>query len=246
MEFVFVVLIVVFLLVVIARRKTVFISSGRYGELRVSHILSQLPDEYHVFNDVYLEVHGRSSQIDHVVVSPYGIFVIETKNYSGSVYGSENAEMWTQYLNGKGYEFRNPVKQNQSHVWAIKDTLHVAPSSIVPIVVFLNGAYLHCSTKHAVIYLGQLRNYILGYKETAFTSDGVGRLSQKLSESIISDPDRKQKHIYAVRQNVNERELKVANMICPYCNGKLVVRRGKYGDFIGCINYPHCKFTSPL
>ena len=231
---------------VIARRKTVYIDEGDYGELRVAQILSQLPDEYHVFNDVYLETHGRSSQIDHVVISQYGVFVIETKNYSGAVYGSENAEQWTQYLKGDGYEFRNPIKQNQSHVWAIKDTLHIAPSSIIPIVVFLNGVDLCCNTTSAVLYTGQLRNYILSHKTISFTIDGVSRLSRKLSESIVEDPDRKKKHIHSIRQSVAERELKIANMVCPRCGGKLVERQGRNRVFLGCSNYPHCKFTAQL
>ena len=246
MEVFLIVLLVVFLLVVIARRKNIFITQGDYGELRVSHILSQLPDEYHVFNDVYLEIKGRSSQIDHVVISQYGVFVIETKNYSGSVYGSEKAEKWTQYLNGERYDFRNPIKQNQSHVWAIKDTLHISPSSIYPIVVFLNGADLHCNTNSTVLYTGQLLSYILSHKTIAFTADGVERLSQRLSENIVSDTERKQKHIHSVRQNITERELQVANMICPRCKGRLVERHGEYGRFLGCSNYPRCKFTTHM
>lgn len=246
MEFVFISILVVFLLVFTTRRKTNNISSGKRGELRVSFILSQLPKEYHVFNDVYLDVHGHSSQIDHVVVSQYGVFVIETKNYSGAVYGSENAEYWTQYLNGNSYEFRNPIKQNQSHVLAVKDTLHIALPSITPIVVFLNGTDLHCSTNNAVIYTGQLLDFILKYRKIEFTSDGVERLSQKLSLSMITDSDREQKHIYSVKRSIKERESKIANRVCPYCNGKLVIRQGKYGRFLGCSNYPCCKFTSQI
>ncbi|MBO4306692.1 MAG: NERD domain-containing protein [Bacteroidales bacterium] len=246
MEFVFIAMLIVFIFVVVAKRKTIFVSQGNYGELRVSHILSQLPEEYLVFNDVYLEIKGRSSQIDHVVISKYGVFVIETKNYSGAVYGGENAEKWAQYLNGERYDFRNPIKQNLSHVWAIKDTLHIAPSSIIPIVVFLNGADLHCNTNSAVLYTGQLLSCILNHKTVAFTADGVERLSQKLSENIVTDPGRKQKHIRSVRQNITERELQVANMICPRCKGELVERQGKYGRFLGCSNYPRCKFTTPL
>lgn len=246
MEFVFIALLIVFFLVVVARRKTFFVGQGNYGELRVSHILSQLPEEYLVFNDVYLEVKCRSSQIDHVVISKYGVFVIETKNYSGAVYGGENAEKWTQYLNGERYDFRNPIKQNMSHVCAIKDTLHIAPSSIFPIAVFLNGADLRCNTNSATLYTDQLLSYILSHKTVAFTTDGVERLSQRLSEKIVTDPERKQKHIRSIRQNITERELQVANMICPRCKGKLVERQGKYGRFLGCSNYPRCKFTTPL
>ena len=55
---------------------------GFIGEYMVSTKLSFLSGEYHVFDDVYLENNGFSTQIDHVIISPYGIFVIETKNYT--------------------------------------------------------------------------------------------------------------------------------------------------------------------
>ena len=237
------------LLVFVARRistgswRGVFVSRGDYGEMRVSHILSHLPEEYRIFNDVYLVSNGHSSQIDHVVISKYGIFVIETKNYSGAVYGSENAEHWTQYLQGEGYEFLNPIWQNHSHELAIQNTLHVSRSSIIPIVVFLGSVDLHCKTTSAVLYTGQLLDYILSHRTIAFTSDGVERLAKRLSEVIIVDPNRRRNHIINVRQNKAKRDTEIANHRCPQCGGILVERQGKYGRFLGCSNYPRCKFT---
>ena len=248
-------LIVIFF-AVIAKNKTVYTNKdnhgkllwrkGDYGELRVSHVLSQLPDGYHVFNDVYLESGGYSSQIDHVVISQFGIFVIETKNYSGAIYGNEDSKQWTQYLGGKEYKFLNPIKQNQSHLLAVKNTLRIAPSSIIPIVVFLGGTDLHCDTTSAVLHTKRLRDYILSHKTIAFTTDGVEHLSNRLSESMVVGPGREQNHIRSVKRNIINREMKIANRVCPRCNGNLVERRGKYGRFLGCSNYPYCKFTHQL
>jgi hypothetical protein len=223
-----------------------YVSKGEYGEYAVASVLEKLPKEYRVFNDVYLENKGFSSQIDHVVISQYGVFVIETKNYSGNVYGSEKAEHWTQYLNGEGYEFRNPILQNRSHELAIKNTLHIAPSCIIPIVVFLGGTDLHCNTTSAVLYTVQLCEYILNHQTIAFTPDGVERLARKLSESMVIDPNRRINHVRNIRQNIARQESQVANLICPRCGGKLVERKGKSGRFLGCSNYPHCKFTTQL
>lgn len=223
-----------------------YVSKGEYGEYAVTSVLEKLPEVYRVFNDVYLENKGHSSQIDHVVISQYGVFVIETKNYSGDVYGSEKAERWTQYLNGEGYEFRNPILQNRSHELAIKNTLHIAPSSIIPVVVFLGGADLHCNTTSAVLYAVQLREYILNHQTIAFTPDGVERLAKKLNESIVTDPNRRINHVRNIRQNIDRQEFQIANQICPRCGGKLVERQGKNGLFLGCSNYPHCKFTAQL
>lgn len=221
-----------------------YVSKGEYGEYAVTSVLEKLSEEYHVFNDVYLENKGYSSQIDHVVISQYGVFVIETKNYSGDVYGSEKAKHWTQYLNGEGFEFQNPILQNRSHVLAIKNTLHVSPTSIIPIVVFLGGANLHCNTTSAVLYTVQLREYILRHRTIAFTTEGVERLMQRLSEAIIIDPNRRINHVQNIRQNIAKRNTQVANHICPRCGGKLVERQGSNGRFLGCSNYPHCKFTA--
>ena len=239
----------ILLLVLAARSKSSrgqsyrFDSKGDYGEMCVSKILSQLSDEYLVFNDVYLNSNGYSIQIDHVVVSQYGVFVIETKNYSGDVYGSECARQWTQYLQGVGYKFRNPVLQNRSHELAIQEKLNIAKTSIIPIVVFLNGANLHCNTLSTVLYSNQLYDYILSNKRVMFTREGVERLSQRLSNAIVTVPNRKNDHVENVRQNIAERELQIARRKCPRCGGKLIERQGIHGHFLGCINYPYCRFT---
>ena len=65
---------------------------GQYSEKLVNDKISKLSDEYVIFNDLLFESNGRSTQIDHVVVSPYGVFVIETKGYKGWIFGGENSE----------------------------------------------------------------------------------------------------------------------------------------------------------
>lgn len=63
---------------------------GMRGEMRVSAILTQLPNDYTVLNDQVFRTEKGTTQIDHVVVSKYGIFAIETKNYRGEIYGNDN------------------------------------------------------------------------------------------------------------------------------------------------------------
>ncbi len=110
---------VLFALVIIWRR-----TKGKRGEKQVSALLSLLPKkDYLVINDLLLQSGGHSTQIDHVVVSVYGIFVIETKYYQGWIYGGENSEFWTQNIYGHKYELRNPLRQNQGHIKAIQRLL---------------------------------------------------------------------------------------------------------------------------
>ena len=89
-------------------------SKGKVGEKRVASILKKLPDDsYKVINDLLLSSNGYSTQIDHIIISIYGIFVIETKFYQGWIYGGENSEYWTQNIYGNKYQLRNPIHQNK-------------------------------------------------------------------------------------------------------------------------------------
>ena len=105
---------------------------GKAGERRVSHKLNWLPKEYIVLNDIMLPSNYGTTQIDHIVVSPYGIFVIETKNYKGWIFGNEDSEEWTQSLIGRKkmlgwsseqHRFRNPIRQNYAHIKAVQNLL---------------------------------------------------------------------------------------------------------------------------
>lgn len=151
--------------------------SGMYGEFTIAAILKSLPDEYHVMNDIilqqgtklrpykpeiygqspfkvirkgnrYFEVVKKSTQLDHLVVSPYGLFVIETKNHKGWVFGDVNGKVWTQTLNGMNgtgaygghshFKFYNPVKQNQTHMNEIAKQIRVPMNCMTGMIVFTN------------------------------------------------------------------------------------------------------------
>ena len=77
--------------------------SGDTGELEISSALKSLPDYYHIIDDVLLQTKKGSTQLDHVIVSPFGIFVIETKNHKGMIFGDCCGQVWTQVLNGRGH-----------------------------------------------------------------------------------------------------------------------------------------------
>ena len=55
---------------------------------------------YYLFNDLTLETPDETTQIDHVIISRFGIFVIETKNFTGWIFGSENQKQWTKTTYG--------------------------------------------------------------------------------------------------------------------------------------------------
>lgn len=87
---------------------------GKIAENRVHNKLVKLSKEYHVIDNALFESNGRSTEIDHIVVSPYGVFVIETKGYQGWISGSEYGEYWTQNIYGNKNQLYNPILQNEA------------------------------------------------------------------------------------------------------------------------------------
>ena len=217
---------------------------GEIGENKIAQILNTLPKEYQIFNDIYLSNNGMTTQIDHIVVSIYGIFVIETKNYKGQIYGNNNSEYWTENFYGKTYKFYNPIKQNHSHIKVLQRLLRIPFDTFTSIIVFSNNATLECNNLENVIYSLELKEFIQEFKKPIFNVLDVKKISDKLLQYNIDNEDIKEVHIKNVQQKIFEKEALLSKKICPKCGGRLVERKGRYGNFLGCSNYPRCKFTS--
>ena len=217
---------------------------GKMGEFNVSVVLATLPkDEYQVINDIIIPSKYGTTQIDHVVVSVYGIFVIETKNYKGLIYGGEDAETWTKNMWGNKYSLRNPLKQNYGHVKSLQAILNIPKEMFIPIVVFSNRAKLRVQTQETVINLWRLRSEIKKHKIPIIPSEQLIDYRSSIELAAIDDKDIAKSHKANVRQNLNQRSQAIANGLCPRCGGHLVKRNGRYGSFYGCSNYPNRKFT---
>ena len=221
---------------------------GDAGETAVSSILQELPREYELFNDVIFQYNNRSTQIDHIVVSKYGLFVIETKNMAGPIYGSENAEFWSEYLpetrfENKEYRFRNPIWQNEGHIKALRAVLQDSNVPIYGIVVFPRGTELKINAKSKVTTYNNLCHFIRLFDEPEIDTDTVLKYSAMIGEANMTGPTARQNHLQSVRENKARRNALVAEGRCPRCGGRLIEREGGYGRFLGCSNYPKCKYT---
>ena len=230
------------------------------GEKKVFNYLLQLSDDYHIINDVVFKTNKGTTQIDHIVVSKYGVFAIETKNYRGEIYGDDNREEWTQiivtevtyqrkwwktYTYVTKNHFYNPVKQSMGHAFRIKEILKdYKHLPIVPIVVFVGDAvFSDVRTKYRVIYAKQLLQVIEEYKTTYLSDDEYHNVIKTLQDNNIRELIDNKTHIGNINSERHKRQDTVNAGLCPKCGGKLVLRSGRYGDFYGCTNYPKCKFT---
>ena len=149
---------------------------GKAGEKTVARILGKLPKEqYIVLDDVTIPTPRGSNQIDHLIISVFGIFVLETKNYTGWIYGSESGEYWTQNIYGKKNQLYNPILQNAGHVRALRRVLkEFEPLPYISIVAFSEKADLKVKVKEAcVIYWDQIRDVIGCYDREKLSREQV-------------------------------------------------------------------------
>lgn len=217
---------------------------GWFGEKSVALLLSRLPkEEYRVINNVMLRTERGTTQIDHIVVSVYGIFVIETKNYKGWITGSEYAEQWTKNMYGKKYSFRNPLKQNYGHVKALEKLLEMKEDQFIPIVVFSINCDVKVKTSQPVVYTVSLNKTIKKYQEHKFEMSQLEDIAETIIGLNIDSKEARTEHVKAIHTNLKMQKESIQNNICPKCGGDLVKRKGKYGNFVGCSNYPKCHYT---
>jgi hypothetical protein len=219
---------------------------GFMGEKKVSAILSLLDKEkYMLLNDVMLEYDGRTSQIDHILVSNYGVFVIETKNCKGWIYGDEYSQYWTQVIYKRKERLYNPIRQNYGHVQALKIALsEFGEIKFIPIVVFSVQADLKVETKSEVIYTVNLHKTIKKYSEEVLSDSVKEKIFNKILSLNVGDREKRREHVNSIREERRKVQNNVGANICPKCGGTLVERKGKYGFFKGCNNYPKCKFVA--
>ena len=96
---------------------------GHNGEYLIYKVLKNLEQEgaKFLFNLYIPTYNNKTTEIDVVMITSRGIFVFESKNYSGWIFGTESQKRWTQSLH-IGYgdtqkeHFYNPIMQNEYHI----------------------------------------------------------------------------------------------------------------------------------
>jgi nuclease-like protein len=172
---------------------------GRSGENFVSRKLAELdPTHYKVLNDLMLPSLGNTdtTQIDHVVVSAYSIFVIETKAHSGWIFGNAYHRNWTQVIYRYKKTFYNPLRQNYAHIKAvealIKPLFPAVP--IVGYVIFPSAERLQISGADNVGHAIDVLPKIAAYRTPMLTDDEMQKVIELLTAANISDKGRRKQH----------------------------------------------------
>ncbi|MDR7869291.1 MAG: nuclease-related domain-containing protein [Tissierellaceae bacterium] len=187
--------------------KTVF-DKGKYGEFLTFTYLEELDFFKKLLVNIYVpKDDGSTTEIDLVMLSPTGIYVFESKNYSGWIFGNEKSKYWTQTLQNKQKnKFFNPIWQNKGHITALKNNLELVEDSLFKsYIIFSERCELkkveRDSTKVKVIK----RNHLIStLKEDIANSDNVFKVDEildiyiKLKQYSNVDAETKIKHIESI------------------------------------------------
>jgi len=201
-------------------------------------------NNYHRFHNVIIPGKNGTAQLDNLLVSRYGIFIIETKNKKGWLYGFEHQSKWTQTLYGKKYTFQNPLRQTFRQKKVLASFLNLKESIIHPVIHFVGDCSLKSNFPPNVIISG-LASYIKQFDINVISEEEFDRILSKLNEHISSSTLTTQDHIQSLKKRFS------SNTVCPKCGSNLIIKTAKSGSkvgsqFLGCKSFPKCRFTKNL
>lgn len=176
---------------------------GKAGEHWVKKELNKLDkNKYHILNDVMIEENNTTHQIDHIVVSKYGIFVIETKQYNNYIKGNIYSKNWICYAGNKRYYINNPVHQNYGHLLALSKTLNISKDKFIPIVSFSGNGKINISNikNNEVTTINNLIKSIESYNKEIILNEN--KIVNKINELNIKDKKKRREHVRTIKSNI--------------------------------------------
>lgn len=220
---------------------------GAQGEHRVSSTLNRKLNEndYVVIDDLTLPTDHGTTQVDHIVVSRYGIFVIETKNMSGWIFGGKTQARWTQVMRRHKSQFQNPLRQNYHHVKVVQELLGVGRDQVENLVAFVGSAEPKTEMPPNVFWSRrELYHYIAAKKIVRFTNEEVADYALRLRNNALeANKETRRAHVKHIQEKASRKEADVSK--CPRCGSKMVERTNRRSrqSFLGCSRYPKCRGT---
>lgn len=183
---------------------------GKLGEEIVKQKLAnRLPkDKYKIINDVFLPLkEGGTTQIDHIIVSIYGVFVVETKNYSGWIFADRNQQSWTQSIGREKFHFQNPIRQNYLHICSIADDLGLPKEFLHGIVTFADDCEFKTEMPDGVVFFNDLAAYILRFSEQILKQCEVDDIFSAIKEWNASvSPMQRADHVKGISERLARKE----------------------------------------
>ncbi|UDL06109.1 nuclease-related domain-containing protein [Marinobacter sp. CA1] len=219
---------------------------GKVGEFVVNASARLFLDKhrYHLIKNVTLPTEDGTTQIDHIIVSQYGVFVVETKNMKGWIFGKPNQRYWTQKIFKHSQKFQNPLHQNYKHAKTLQSLLGLSDQQVHSLVVFVGDSTFKTEMPNNVTQGGGYLRFIKSHSEELLSEAEVREVVEKVESGRLAASFRtNREHVAHVREIVARKE---GELRCPKCRGEMVKRTVKRGDnagkeFFGCKAFPKCR-----
>lgn len=197
-------------------------------------------EEYHLIKNVTLPTDDGTTQIDHIIVSKYGIFVVETKNMKGWIFGAEKQRTWTQKIFKHTNKFQNPLYQNYKHTQTLQSLLNLTDREVFSLIVFVGDSTFKTDMPPNVTKGGGYIRYIKSKTKEVLSAVQVMEITKKIENGRLKPS------LKTNRDHVDHLKKKSQDNACPKCGKAMVLREAKRGanagnKFWGCSTYPKCK-----
>lgn len=203
-------------------------------------------EKYHLIKNVTLPTEDGTTQIDHIIVSKYGVFVVETKNMKGWIFGNAHQKTWTQKIYKHSSKFQNPLHQNYKHVKTLESFLELNDQQIHSVVVFVGDSTFKTDMPENVTYGRGYIEFIKSKTQRVLSDVQVLEITKKITTGRITPSFKtNREHVKHVKNLVAEKE-KFDGQTCPACQSPMTLRETKKGQnignkFWGCSNFPKCR-----
>jgi hypothetical protein len=219
---------------------------GVLGEWQVNLLIKFFLDKtnYHLIKNVTLPTDDGTTQIDHIIVSKYGIFVVETKNMKGWIFGSENQKQWTQKIFKHTSKFQNPLHQNYKHVKTLEACLNTKNDCIFSVIIFIGDSTFKTTMPDNVRFARGGIDYIKSKTDIVFNGEAVTNIIEQIESGRLERGFKtNRQHVKHVK-NIIEGKSDIKS--CSKCGSDMVLRKATKGknagnQFWGCSAFPRCR-----
>ncbi len=202
---------------------------GIIGEWQVNLLIKFFLDknEYHLIKNVTLPTDDGTTQIDHIIVSKYGIFVVETKNMKGWIFGSANQKQWTQQIFKHKSKFQNPLHQNYKHVKTLEACLNAKNDSIFSVIIFIGDSTFKTKMPENVRFARGGIEYIKSKSDIVFNGNEIKKIIEQIERGRLERSFKTDRHhIEHVKEIIEEKsDIKT----CSKCGSDMVIRKAIKG-----------------
>lgn len=207
---------------------------------------------YHLIKNITLPDEDGTTQLDYIIVSPYGLFVIETNNINGLISSGEYQKVWTQTVSESTHRLQNPLHQTERKAATLQIQLSLESDKVFPITVFVGDCVFTSPMPENVIHDGGCIRYIKSKTEQLLSNAEVQHIIYQLTKGRLEPTTHTHiQHTNHVQGCMESMQVLVKEMekTCPRCGSTMILRTVNQGPeadyrFWSCSTYPKCRMVA--